>query len=207
MTTRDTTRRELRDLARMAATMPREVSPPPAPAKNASPPRPPAPSSASRITVPPASASIPPASRTVEPPSRRPRGGRSTLLWSSLGAGLAIAMVGGVTLGRTLAHHQTTAGASVPALPPAVVDATPSPVVPATATAAPAAVLPAVTAPQPAARDAPVSASLPTAVTPKPAIAPRRPVWRAPPKGAPPAATPAGHDSLDEAIRRAVASP
>ena len=64
MTTRDSTRQELRDLAKLAATMPKE-RPTPLPPPTLQ--RPPTPSAISTVTVPPAVASIPPASMTLPP--------------------------------------------------------------------------------------------------------------------------------------------
>src|SRR5271170_5872573 len=116
MSTRESTRQELRDLAKLAATMPRErPTPTPAPAPPAQRSmlqRPPTPSSISKLTVPPAVASIPPASRTVAPPTSRGKSGGRGVLLTSVVLGLAVAVGGGVTLGRTLAHRAPPVGAA-----------------------------------------------------------------------------------------------
>jgi hypothetical protein len=219
MTARESTRQELRDLAKLASTMPRErTSPPPSVAAPSRPTlqRPPTPSSVSRLTVPPAVASIAPASRTVAPQTRAARRrGRSVLL-PSMVAGLIVAVAGGVTLGRTLAHRtavSTTAAAppAVPAPPPSVPAASP---VPATAPTPVVATSPAPATPAAATATSPKPQLSVAPATPAPRAVLRRGSWKPAAKtslaATVPAATPpsaGGKDSLDEAIRKAVASP
>jgi hypothetical protein len=214
MGTRESTRQELRDLAKLAATMPKERPTPvaAAPARRPTLQRPPTPSSISKLTVPPAVASIPPASRTLEPPTSRKGGGRGVLM-TSIVLGLAVAVGGGVTLGRTLAHRAPSAAAASDAK--AVTFGTPAAAPPPATAAAP---LPA-PAPAPVAAAATATATAAAAATaatvttaaPKPAAAARRYAPRpaaAKPAANVPASTSGGaKDSLDEAIRKAVASP
>lgn len=207
MTTRESTRQELRDLAKLAATMPKE-RPTPAPPVAAAPvqegtlQRAPAPS------VPSAMASIPPASATV-PPVTRPRG--QGLLLTSVVLGLALAVGGGISLGRTLAHRAAplAAGASeakalslgTPAAPPPASAPSPAPLPPEAVTALAAATAGA-TAPSAVATAAVSPAAATRSV---PAVTPRR-MGRPAARPAGPTG-PAAKDSLDEAIRKAVASP
>jgi hypothetical protein len=219
MGTRESTRQELRDLAKLAATMPKErPTPTPvatAPLQRPTLQRPPTPSSISKLTVPPAIASIPPASRTLEPPTSRKGGGRGVLM-TSIVLGLAVAVGGGVTLGRTLAHRTPPAAAASDAkvvsfgtpaaAPPPATAAAPLPA-PAPVPVAAAATATATAAAVPAT----ATAATVTTAAPKPAAAARR-YWPRPAAAKPAANVPAStsggaKDSLDEAIRRAVASP
>jgi hypothetical protein len=133
MSTRDQTRRELKDLAKLAAVIPRERPSIPAAAPEHSGTGP----SPSRVTVPPAIASVstpppflpsaPPAfpvasvapapsvlSVAPAPPTRSGGSG----IWAVLaGAGLAAAMVSGLVLGRALASHPAAASAVAPGSP------------------------------------------------------------------------------------------
>jgi hypothetical protein len=135
MSTRDETRRELKDLAKLAAVMPKErpTIPPPAASAHAS-----SGVSPSRITVPPAIASVPappplpprsrsgpsspPAFRSASlgPPVLIPGARAKGSAWLGLravaaGATLAGAMVGGLLLGQALASHPATASVAPPA--------------------------------------------------------------------------------------------
>ncbi|HEY1694263.1 MAG TPA: hypothetical protein VGG39_18970 [Polyangiaceae bacterium] len=232
MGARESTRQELRDLAKLAGTMPKDrTAPPPAIASAPAPSRPalqrpPTPSSVSKLTVPPAVASIAPASRTVAPPTGRARRGGRGVVLTSLVIGLVVAVTGGVTLGRTLARRSAVA-TSGPATPVVVAGApAPPPASPpaegnAALTAVPAAVAspPPAPSPSPATTSAPLATTLATsvgarAVPPASKVAPRRSGWRPTPRSAAAARLPVsaavatgGKDSLDEAIRKAVASP
>ena len=228
MTTRNIQRRELQDLARLADTMPRQratTAPVPAqpaqPARDvAAPPRPPRPELArpptpSRIsvTIPPAVASLAPPGSALASRSNAPRtssrAGRGALIGVAV-AGLVVAIAGGGVLGRTLAHRSAPAAAAV-APPPAMA-------LPARTTVAAAAASPvtaAVVTPPSATQSTGVTAS-PAAVTapaaPRAAaVGPRRPATRSTAAIAaalkPAAAPPPAKDSLEEAIRRAVAAP
>src|ERR1700722_15308909 len=107
MTARESTRQELKDLAKLALTMPKE-RPTPAPPPPSY--RPAMPSSVSKLTMRPTTASIPAASVTLAPQSRK----RSRVAVPALAIvlGLSIAIAGGVTLGRTLARHAPAAVAA-----------------------------------------------------------------------------------------------
>jgi hypothetical protein len=200
MATRDGTRQELRDLAKLAATMPRErPTPPPPPSLQ----RPLTPSAAT-LTVPPAVASIPPASLTL-PPFQAKKRGRAGVLAVSVVLGLSVAVVGGVTLGRTLARHTPPTVAAAPAPSPApspVLAASPVPAVAVTPVAATAVAT------------TPVAATPVAAAAPLPKPAATTPAWRRVgpkpnPKSSLTANIPAStgvKDPLEEAIRKAVAA-
>lgn len=137
MSTRDQTRQELKDLARLAAAMPKEgPGMPPAVPESAS-----GGLSASRVTVPPAIASVPspPTLRPQRPsffatapsasPAVQPVSRAAALLalipapgsgwrgaWAVVAGGtLAAAMVGGLLLGQALTSHPAAASATEPA--------------------------------------------------------------------------------------------
>ncbi|HEY6461356.1 MAG TPA: hypothetical protein VIY73_14420 [Polyangiaceae bacterium] len=228
MGARESTRQELRELAKLAGTMPKERTPTPTPLQRMPTlQRPPTPSTVSRLTVPPAVASIAPASRTLTPPNgRASRGGRGALL-TSVVIGLLVALAGGVTLGRTLARRSAIAAAgpgtpvvvaAIAAQPPVSPLAAGNPVLPAS-TSAGVAPSPAPSPASPATTSAPLAIALATptaavAVAPASKAAVRRSGWRPAPRHAsaarsPTSSTPAtaGKDTLDEAIRKAVASP
>lgn len=209
MSTRDHTRQELRDLAKLAATMPRELpTPPPPPALQ----RPPTPSSVSKLTVPPAVVSIPPASMTLAPPRAGKRGGRTGALVVSVALGLSVAVAGGVTLGRTLAHRAPPIAAAASDARVVTFGApahSPSPAPSPAPAPAPSPAL--ALSPPPAtavATKAPVATSAPllkAAVGPSP----RHFAAKATPKSALTVHIPAStgaKDPLEEAIRKAVAS-
>ena len=153
--TRENMRRELKELAKLAETMgkePRPAEPSESAAALASPglQRPATPASSSRVTVPPvAFPSTPPpfaSPFSSEPPPRK--GNRFMAL--AIGGSLAVALVGGAVVGKSLAGRSTTA--TVPAE------------VRAAAVAAPAEPAPVVAEPQ-----AVVQPPEPAAVTPPPA--------------------------------------
>lgn len=213
MATRDGTRQELRDLAKLAATMPKErPTPPPRPDVQLQ--RPLTPSAISALTVPPAVGSIPPASITLPPFQTKKRGGRAGVLAVSVVLGLSVAVAGGVTLGRTLARRA----------PPTAAAASDVKVVTFGAPAAAPAPSPApAPAPSPALALAPppvVAAATPLATTavataaPLPKAAAAVPAWRRvgakpAPKSSLTANIPSStgvKDPLEEAIRKAVAS-
>jgi hypothetical protein len=202
MTARESTRQELKDLAKLALTMPKEA-PTPAPLPPVY--RPAMPSSVSKLTMRPTTASIPAASVTLAPQTKTRRRVAVPALASLLG--LSIAIGGGVTLGRTLARRApaTVSAANVVAaaplaLPPAPI---PSPVpvpgpLPMPAAAAPAAAV--VVA-------ATVTAHAKTTVPTSPHHFTPRPTTKGQTITNTPASAPGAVDPLDEAIRKAVASP
>jgi DNA polymerase-3 subunit gamma/tau len=166
MTTRESMRRELKDLAKLAATMPKERPTPVEAAPSAKPPRPnlqrpPTPSSIS-LTVPPAVASIPAPGRIVEAGPRKARRG---LLGVCVALGLAVAIAGGATLGRTLAHRTAQASAANAPGAPATDPAATAPNGAAAGTPSPAA---AGAPTQPPAGAAPVAAVQPAGATTQP---------------------------------------
>lgn len=131
MSTREQTRRDLRELARLAAAMPREQSSTGRSFSN----RPGAAPGASRITVPPTVASVPPPPVFPRPPrafsvsSPPPAQSISSALVSLfsviqesvrlragvlLGAGIVAAMVGGLALGKSLSSRAGAGLASAP---------------------------------------------------------------------------------------------
>ena len=158
MSSRTGMRQELKDLAKLATTMPKEPTPSAPPASV----RPPAPESQppslSRLTVPPAVLAVADTPSAVThspstPPAATPRRGR---LWAAVGgAVLALALVGGVVvgsrwMGRSSAAHVTAeppradTAATPPAAPPspaaapiAANQATPTSTATTTATSAP----------------------------------------------------------------------
>lgn len=229
MSTRESTRRELQDLAKLAATMPKE-RPTPAPQATervaAKPPRPnlqrpPTPSSIS-VTVPPAVASIPPPS-AVAPAATSAGTKRRGGFVLSMALGLAVAIVGGAALGRTLAHRaaKPAAAAAVQNVAPPPASATPAADTPPAPTAAAApstpatATQPAVTPPGPTPQPV-AAAAVPhaaPAVAPKAAaFVPKRTVKPATAAKSSlnanvPASGSGAKDPLEEAIRKAVASP
>jgi hypothetical protein len=215
MTTRESMRRELQDLAKLAKTMPTET-PPPVAAKPPRPAlqRPPTPSTIS-VTIPPTVASVPPPLQVQAGAAGKPakKGGRGTLVAVAL-VGLVVAVGGGATLGRTLARHGAPAAAAAAAVQAPVVTTNPVAVPTAAVKPAPApqpvaAAVPAVAAQTPT----PQTQSAPAHAAPPPVAVTRR-VWPARPaakSGAAPAApvvvpSSAGTmDPLEAAIRKAVA--
>jgi hypothetical protein len=206
MSTRQNMRRELQDLAKLAQTMPKErPTPMPTPAKAFE--RPSIPSRDS-VSVPPAIASVPvsvPAVSAVAQPKR----GRG-LLVTLAAAGIAVAIVVGGAMGRTLAQRSAPAAAAKPpavaAVAPVAPPVDPTPTAPAaqpepvvtaapTVTAVPKAV--AVTNP-PAATPRAVNVAAAHAASTKPAAKPSL-------VANVPASTGGGKGSLEDAIRAAVA--
>lgn len=243
MDTRDTLRRELKDLARLAATMPKDgAAAQPAPVHRPTLQRPPTPSSISKLTVPPAVASVPPpAPAAAERVSNKRRG----TLGVALVMGLAVAIGGGAALGRTLARRASppAAAAGIKVVTfgtPAAVNTSPSTNASSTSATPGAAAAPPTASPEgTTVSAAALPAAAPAPAAAKPWAAPRR-TWRPAPRTAPvaktastiaaatsaaespaptvpaspaataPAAPPAPKpaattDSLDEAIRKAIA--
>jgi hypothetical protein len=172
--TRESMRRELKELAKMAETMGK----PSADAVADSAPiefpqntleRPATPASSSRVSVPPmATPTVPPVFDYAE--AKRGSGKRTGVLAVLIGGGLAIALVAGAYVGKSLAGGSTASTAPVDVRGAAAAIA-PPPVVPAVeAPAAPVAVV--APAAQPAAEPAPAIA----AVSPKPATPVAAPV-------------------------------
>ena len=199
MTTRQDMRRELRDLAKLAGSMPKE--PPPSAADR--------PSSVSAISVRPVVVSTAPVESTRRPVTTRagtPGHGRGCGL-----AALVLAVAGGVTAGRIVGQHTAASrapGAAAAFASPVAPVVAPTPVVAAAAPpVAPAAVAPADAPPAdaPAALPPAAPVTVPVATPPKAAVVagahrtPARPVLKAPAAKAAPAS-----DPLEEAIRRAV---
>jgi hypothetical protein len=227
---RDGMRQELRDLAKLAGTMPKE---PPAPPSSAAQPSSSArtaesgPPSASRVTVPPAilagERTSVPATTPSSPPPSTPRKGRRT--WAAVtGATLALALVGGVVLGSrwVAARHVSSAPTDPQRTAATGVAAVPAP--PAAAPAPPTAVVAdpsptTVSAATPTATPASPSTSTPTstpASTPRVAAGQHPPPRSAKPKTAStqpslvavvPQANGPGHDSLTDAINKSIAAP
>jgi hypothetical protein len=213
MTTRESTRQELRDLARLASSMPKErptPTPPPAELQ-----RPSTPSSIS-VNVPPAVASIPPPSVIAGGSGSKKRSGTPFVVLA-VSLGIAVAIAGGAEVGRYLAHKgPVSAAASAPItvstattdLPAAAV-ATPSPAAPASPAAGPADPAPvAAASPAPVVAATTPSTQVPKAAPvllrrgqqPRPAAKPSLAVTIPTSGGAPP------KDSLEDAIRKAVAA-
>jgi hypothetical protein len=214
MTTRESTRQELRDLAKLASSMPKErptPTPPPAELQ-----RPSTPSSIS-VNVPPAVASIPPPSVIAGSTTSKKRSGAPvTVIAVSLG--IAVAIAGGAEAGRYFAHRGVaSAAAGAPVTPVATATAlTVVPDVPAAA-AAPATPASPVTAPaDPAvAAAAPVPVVVTTSPMPAAKVAslpqrrgqqPRPASKPAPTVTIPTSGGVAAKDSLEDAIRKAVAA-
>ncbi|MGH7294564.1 MAG: hypothetical protein ACRELB_06520, partial [Polyangiaceae bacterium] len=136
------------------------------------------------------------------------RSERRVMLLPTVAVALAVAVGGGITLGRTLASR--TASTAHPAA--AAVMADPAPVVPQPVPAAAPAPTPepSGTAEAPAVTGAP---GTPRATIAKPAPAAHRVVWRGRPRAAPVTAKiPASSsgpakDSLEEAIRKSIGAP
>jgi hypothetical protein len=215
MATRDDTRQELRDLAKLAATMPKE-RPTPLPRPDVQLQRPLTPSAISALTVPPAVASIPPASITLPPFQTKKRGGRAGVLAVSVVLGLSVAVAGGVTLGRTLARRAppTAAAASdVKVVTFGAPAAAPAPL-PAPAPSPAPSPAPALSPPPVVAAATPLATPAAATAAPLPKAAAATPAWRrAGAKPAPKSSLAANipsstgvKDPLEEAIRKAVAS-
>jgi hypothetical protein len=203
MSTRESMRRELKELAKLAETMGKgsaesdaEIEAVPAdmagPFPGATLERPPTPASASRVSVPPiATPTAPPVFDYPEP--KKP-GKRTGIIAVIVGASLAAALVGGAAVGKSIAGApaETKAAAATLATPPAEPAApAPPPVQPAAAD--PVAVAPAAS-PQSApvaavAQPAPNKASTPMQAV---ALAHKRPVAAAKPVAAAAAPKPAG---------------
>jgi hypothetical protein len=208
MTTRESTRRELQDLAKLAASMPKE-RPTPLPERPALQ-RPSTPSSIS-VNVPPAVASIPPPSDLASASASGKRS-RTPLVIVSVSLGLALAIAGGAEVGRYVARRgatsaaagapvMATANATVASLPPAPA-AAPLPAPPAAP--APDTVPPAVAAAAtmtPAARATPTAAPKRWQPAPHPAAAKTSLTATIPTSGGG-----GSKDSLEDAIRKAVAA-
>lgn len=162
--TRESMRRELKELAKMAETMGKpnpdaalaeESSSMPFPASALE--RPVTPSSASRVSVPPmATSTAPPAFDYAEP---RPTGKRTGVIAVLIGAGLAAALIGGAAVGKSLAGNST---ASTPAVDVRGAAATMAPP-PVVATAEPPVAAP---APQPAPEPVAAAVVIPAKATP-----------------------------------------
>ncbi|HEY8038227.1 MAG TPA: hypothetical protein VIF15_00465 [Polyangiaceae bacterium] len=211
MTTRESMRRELKDLAKMAAVMPKErpSAPPPSQRPSAPPSMRPSSPSISKLTVPPSVISSPVASvaQTKADRKKSRRGG----LTAFAAVALIAAIAGGVGLGRTLANRASASRGPASAPVAAAAPATPA----ATATAIPTA-----TPTEPVTTTAPATPPPPAAVAatppPRPAVAPIGGARRAPtPKPATkpslvanvPTGASGAMDPLEAAIRKAVAAP
>jgi len=188
-TMRENMRRELKELAKLAETMGKpsadavlaDSAPIEFPQNTLE--RPATPASSSRVSVPPmATPTVPPVFDYAEP--KRGSGKRTGVLAVLVGGGLAIALVAGAYVGKSLAGGSTASnppvdvrGAAATIATPPVVPAAEQPVVPVAAVAPPA---------QPAADPAPAIA----AVAPKTAAPVAAPVHKhfAPKAAAAPAA-------------------
>jgi hypothetical protein len=183
--TRESMRRELKELAKMAETM-GKPSPDAALAEEASSmqfpasalERPVTPASASRVSVPPmATPTAPPVFDYAEP---RRTGKRAGVIAVLIGAGLAAALIGGAAVGKSLAGNSTAStppvdvrGAAATMAPPPVAAAAAEPPVAAPAPQpAPEPVAAAVVVPAKAMPTTPVAAPVHKHAAPKPAAAP-----------------------------------
>jgi hypothetical protein len=239
MSTRENMRRELKELAKLAETMGKETpveieaeepGAPEFPAAGLQ--RPMTPASSSRVSVAPFATPMPPLFDS--PFEAKPRK-RTGLIAVLVGAGLAIALVGGAAVGKTMADRSSgpqadTHAAAAAVAPPAAVPVPAAPPVaaapaPVTPDPTPAPVAPAPVAAKPAAAPAaaPVHrvhyAPKPFVAAAKPAAAPAgggdsdgiaasapAPKPAAAPKAAKAAAPSGGSDSLEDLIRKEVAA-
>jgi S-DNA-T family DNA segregation ATPase FtsK/SpoIIIE len=150
MSTRDNMRRELKELAKLAETMGKDS---PAASTAAQAPdsiafpaaasleRPVTPASSSRVSVGPfATSTAPPVFETPEP--SKPSGSRTGFIAVVVGAGLAVALVGGAFVGKSLAGSSGSAVAPVTAAAAAIAPQTPVAAPPEVAVALPPAAVP-----------------------------------------------------------------
>jgi hypothetical protein len=182
--TRESMRRELKELAKMAETM-GKPSPDAALAEESASmqfpatalERPVTPASASRVSVPPmATPTTPPVFDYAEP---RRTGKRTGVIAVLIGAGLAAALIGGAAVGKSLAGNSTAStppvdvrGAAATMAPPPVVAVAEPPVAAPAPQPAPEPVAAAVVVPAKATPTTPVAAPVHKHAAPKPAAAP-----------------------------------
>ncbi len=229
MSTREQTRRDLKELARLAAAMPRESS--------SSSDRPSRAPGASRITVPPTVASVPPppvfprpprAFSVSGPPPARSIASTFDSAFSAakeslrlragvlLGAGIVAAMVGGLALGKSLSSQTGAGSANAPLTPDTIVISGPAGTPPPgpVSSGMPPAPAPNSAVVSPAASVLEVCAPVATFRAPRPnhhaetKVAPKPSANSTAMSGAPTTKGlgPKTHDSLDDLIRKAASN-